>query len=69
MKGISGKQLKKARHVKDITQDEAAKLLGINRSYLSLVENEKVIPSEKLQRRIDHYFGSTVNKFLFYQDF
>lgn len=65
VKSITSRQLKKARHVKDMTQEEVCKILGIHRSYLSQIENGKVIPSDKLQSKIDDYFGNTINDFLF----
>lgn len=65
MLNITGKQMKKARHIQDMTQEEAAKLLGIHRSYLSQIENGKVVPSEKLQRKIDHHFAPIMDRFLF----
>lgn len=65
MKHISAKDLKKARNVENMTQEEVAKLLGINRSYLSMIENGKVKPSLQLQNMIDKIFRKTISRFFF----
>lgn len=65
MKHITGKKLKKARYVEDMTQEEAAELIGIHRSYLSQIENGKVTPSPQLQKKISELFEETIDKFLF----
>lgn len=65
MTDITGKTLKKARHIEDMTQDTAANILGIHRSYLSQIENGKVIPSSSLQKKINQHFKDSISKFLF----
>lgn len=65
MNNITGKELKKARHVEDMTQEEVAELLGIHRSYLSQIENGKVIPSPNLQKKINRHFKNSISNFLF----
>jgi putative transcriptional regulator len=57
--------IQKYREVKDINQEELAKELGVTRSYLSKLENQKFSPGPGLMLRICSYFGAELGE-MFY---
>lgn len=52
MKMTFGKQLKKLRSERNLSQPQLAELVGIEQSYLSKLENDKSIPSNEIFRQI-----------------
>lgn len=59
------KTLKQLREERGLTQDEASKLLGINKCYLSRIENKERNPSDTLKNKMAKiYKVSSVEIFL-----
>lgn len=59
------KNLKQIREEKGLTQEEASKLLEINKIYLSHIENKRRNPSDKLKNKMAKvYKVSVVDIFL-----
>jgi len=52
-----GQRIKLLREYLGLTQEEFAKHLNLNRSYISHIEKNKKQPSDKLLRLISHTFG------------
>jgi transcriptional regulator with XRE-family HTH domain len=61
---MNGEEIKRLRTKKGYTQIEFAKTLGIHRTYLSQIENNKHIPSFKMLVRIAEALGVSVKKIL-----
>jgi putative transcriptional regulator len=60
---MDGKKIKRQRALNDLTQTELAKLLGIDRGYLSSIENNKANPSLNLLTRIAETLKCSVKDF------
>jgi putative transcriptional regulator len=54
--------LKVERAIKDITQEELARQIGVTRQAINSVELGKYVPSTILALKISRYFGKTVNE-------
>lgn len=54
--------LKVERAVKNITQEELAKQVGVTRQAINSIELGKYVPSTVLALKISKYFGKTVNE-------
>ncbi len=53
--------LKVQRAIKNITQDELSKIIGVSRQTINAIELNKYIPSTLLALKLSEYFGKTVN--------
>lgn len=60
--------IKKARLKKKITQEEAAKAIGISYSMYVKIENGNRGASQKTMKRMADFFGESVDS-LFFEDF
>jgi putative transcriptional regulator len=60
---MDGKKIKRQRVLNDLTQTELAKLLGIDRGYLSSIENNKANPSLTLLTRIAETLKCSIKDF------
>jgi len=59
-----GKQLKKLRSERNLSQPQLAELVGIEQSYLSKLENDKSIPSNEIFRQILQALNIKLSDFL-----
>ena len=50
---------------KNITQDDLAKVIGVNRDYINLVINKKITPTVILGTRIAHALDVPVEELFF----
>ena len=57
--------IRKYRQIKGVNQGEAAKALGITRTYLSKIENNKFTPRSELMIKICRYFKKDLGE-MFY---
>lgn len=60
---MNGNKIKESRIKKGITQTKFAELLGIDRTYINMIENNKKEPSLKLLNRIADQLNVSVKKF------
>jgi putative transcriptional regulator len=54
--------LKVERAIKNITQEELAKHIGITRQAINSIELNKYVPSTILALKLAQFFGKTVNE-------
>lgn len=54
--------LKVERAIKNITQDELAKQIGVTRQAINSIELNKYVPSTVLALKLSQYFVKTVNE-------
>jgi putative transcriptional regulator len=54
--------LKVERAIKNITQDDLAKIIGVTRQAINSIELNKYVPSTILALKLSQYFGKTVNE-------
>jgi putative transcriptional regulator len=54
--------LKVERAIKDITQEELAKIIGVSRQAINSIELGKYVPSTILALKLSRYFEKSVNK-------
>jgi len=54
--------LKVERAIKNITQEELAKLIGVSRQTINAIETSKYIPSTILALKIAHVCGKSVEE-------
>jgi putative transcriptional regulator len=54
--------LKVERAIKNITQEELSKQIGVTRQAINAVELNKYVPSTVLSLKLSNYFGKTVNE-------
>lgn len=54
--------LKVERAIKDITQEELAKIIGVSRQAINSIELGKYVPSTILSLKLSRYFGKSVNE-------
>lgn len=54
--------LKVERAIKNITQEELAKQIGVTRQAINSIELNKYVPSTVLSLKLSRYFGKTVNE-------
>jgi putative transcriptional regulator len=57
--------LKVERAIKDITQDELAKVIGVSRQAINSIEAAKYVPSTVLALKLSAFFGKAVNEIFF----
>lgn len=60
--------LKIERAIKNITQDELAKLIGVSRQTINSIETGRYIPSTVLALKISEVFGKPVNEIFVLED-
>ena len=69
MRGIKEVPIKnniqKFRTLKDLNQDKLAAAIGVTRTYLSKLENQKFSPGPGLMQKVCSYFGVTLGE-MFY---
>jgi putative transcriptional regulator len=53
--------LKVERAIKNITQEELARQIGVTRQAINSIELNKYVPSTILALKLSAYFGKTVN--------
>ncbi len=53
--------LKVQRAIKDLTQEDLAKLLGVSRQTINSIEKNRYIPSTVLALKLSKVFGISVN--------
>jgi putative transcriptional regulator len=53
--------LKVERAIKDITQEELAKIIGVSRQAINSIELGKYVPSTVLALKLSGYFEKSVN--------
>ena len=53
--------LKVERAIKNITQEELAKQIGVTRQAINSIELNKYVPSTILALKLSQYFNKTVN--------
>lgn len=61
-------KIKIERAIKDITQDELAKLIGVSRQTINSIEKNRYVPSTVLALKISKVFGKTVNEIFELED-
>lgn len=61
---MNGEEVKRLREKKGYTQEQFAELLGIHRTYVNQIENNKKTPSFTLMVRIAEALGVSVKKIL-----
>ena len=54
--------LKVERAIKNITQEELAKQIGVTRQAINSIELNKYVPSTILALKLSQYFSKTVNE-------
>jgi putative transcriptional regulator len=54
--------LKVERAIKDITQEELAKIIGVSRQAINSIELGKYVPSTILALKLSRYFNKSVNE-------
>jgi putative transcriptional regulator len=54
--------LKVERAIKDITQEELAKIISVSRQAINSIELGKYVPSTILALKLSRYFGKSVNE-------
>lgn len=60
--------LKVERAIKNITQDDLAKIIGVSRQAINSIEAGKYIPSTLLALKLSVYFGKSVNDIFFIEE-
>jgi putative transcriptional regulator len=54
--------LKVERAIKNLTQDDLAKIIGVSRQAINSIELGKYVPSTTLALKLSKCFGKTVNE-------
>ena len=60
--------LKVERAIKDITQDELAKVIGVSRQAINSIEAAKYVPSTVQALKLSAFFGKAVNEIFFLEE-
>jgi putative transcriptional regulator len=60
--------LKVERAIKDITQEELAKQIGVTRQAINSIELGKYVPSTILALKLSRYFNKAVNEIFFIEE-
>jgi len=60
--------LKIERAIKNITQEELAKTIGVSRQAINSIELGKYVPSTVLALKLSRYFGKSVNEIFVLED-
>ena len=59
-----GSKIKNVRYNNNISQEEMAKILKINRNYLSRIETNKSLPTAEVLTRLDESFNLSIDSLL-----
>jgi putative transcriptional regulator len=54
--------LRVERAIKNVTQEELARIIGVSRQAINSIEAGKYVPSTLLALKLSAYFGKTVNE-------
>jgi putative transcriptional regulator len=60
--------LRVERAIKDITQEELAKIIGVTRQAINSIEAAKYVPSTVLALKLSAYFGKPVNEIFYLEE-
>lgn len=60
--------LKVERAIKNVTQDELARQIGVTRQAINSIELNKYVPSTILALKLSQYFGKSVNEIFMLDD-
>ncbi len=60
--------LKVERAIKNITQEELAKQIGVTRQAINSIELGKYVPSTILALKLSRYFNKSVNEIFFIEE-
>ena len=60
--------IKVERAIKNITQDDLAKIIAVSRQTINAMEKNKYVPSTVLALKISKYFGKSVEEIFFLDD-
>ena len=60
--------LKVERAIKDVTQEDLAKLIGVSRQTINAMEKNKYVPSTVLSLKIARVFGKPVEEVFFLEE-
>ena len=60
--------LRVERAIKNITQEELAKIVGVSRQTINSIESNKYVLSTVLALKISEYFSKTVNEIFYLTD-
>ncbi|MBK8347768.1 MAG: helix-turn-helix transcriptional regulator [Saprospiraceae bacterium] len=60
--------LKVQRAIKNITQDELAKQIGVSRQAINFIESGKYVPSTVLALKLSRFFDKSVNEIFYLED-
>ena len=60
--------LKVQRAIKDLTQDDLAKEIGVSRQTINSIEKGRYVPSTVLALKLSAIFGISVNEFFTLED-
>lgn len=60
--------IKVERAIKDITQEDLAKIISVSRQTINAMEKNKYIPSTVLALKIAKYFGKPVEDIFFLEE-
>lgn len=60
--------LKVQRAIKNLTQAELAKRIGVSRQTINAIESQNYVPSTKLALKISREFNTTVNEIFTLED-
>ena len=55
-------QIKVQRAIKDLTQEELARILGVSRQTINSIEKNRYVPSTVLALKLSEVFGISVNE-------
>jgi len=60
--------LRVERAIKNITQEELSKVIGVTRQAINAVELNKYVPSTFLALKLSRFFGKSVNEIFFLEE-
>lgn len=60
--------LRVERAIKDITQEELAKVIGVSRQAINSIEAGKYVPSTVLALKLSAFFGKPVNEIFYLEE-
>lgn len=60
--------LRVERAIKNITQEELSKVIGVTRQAINAIELNKYVPSTFLALKLSRFFGKSVNEIFFLEE-
>lgn len=60
--------LRVERAIKNITQEELSKVIGVTRQAINAIELNKYVPSTFLSLKLSRFFGKSVNEIFFLEE-